>query len=127
MKGLLVRVGIDSTDGCWNAPMRLTSGEFAYITIRESENRRVRDGLARYYDEFVPVAAHFGVQLPTGLLGSPTHLDPDFDYLTYGDQGQRGKRIVRLLGAEDLLVFLLRCARWTVRSVRSCMPSSGCT
>lgn len=23
MNGLLVRVGIDSTDGCWNAPMRL--------------------------------------------------------------------------------------------------------
>lgn len=27
MKGLLVRVGIDSTD----APMRLASGEFAYV------------------------------------------------------------------------------------------------
>jgi hypothetical protein len=23
MNGLLVRAGIDSTDGCWNAPMRL--------------------------------------------------------------------------------------------------------
>ena len=33
MKGLLVRVGIDSTDGCWNAPMRLASSEFAYVTI----------------------------------------------------------------------------------------------
>ena len=29
MNGLLVRVGIDSTDGGWNAPMRLASGEFA--------------------------------------------------------------------------------------------------
>ena len=31
MNGLLVRVGINSTDGSWNAPMRLTSGEFAYL------------------------------------------------------------------------------------------------
>jgi hypothetical protein len=35
----------------------------------------------------------------------PTHLDPDFEYLTYGDQGQRGKRIDNLLKAEDLLAF----------------------
>jgi hypothetical protein len=39
------------------------------------------------------------------LLGTPTHLDPDFEYLTYGDQGQRGKRVVNLLKAEDLLAF----------------------
>ena len=37
MNGLVVRVGIDSTDGCWNAPMRLASGEFAYITITETK------------------------------------------------------------------------------------------
>jgi Nucleotide modification associated domain 3 len=105
VKGLLVRVGIDSTDGSWNAPMRLISGEFAYVTIKESMSRQLRSSFARYYDEFVPVAASFDEQLPRALLGMPTHLDPDFDYLTYGDQGQRGKRIVTLLKAGDLLAF----------------------
>ena len=35
MRGLLVRVGIDSTDGNWNAPVRQASGEFAYVTIAQ--------------------------------------------------------------------------------------------
>src|SRR5207245_4732815 len=91
MNGLLVRVGIDSTGGCWNAPMRLASGEFAYVTI--TDTKPLRDGMARHYDEFIPVAKRFGEQLPPDLLGTPTHLDPDFDQLTYGDQAQRGKRI----------------------------------
>jgi hypothetical protein len=103
MKGLLVRVGIDSTDGGWNAPMRLESGEFAYITI--TDTKPLRDGLARSYDEFIPVATRFSKQLPNALLGQPTHLDPDFDQLTYGDQGQRGKRITSLLTTGDLLAF----------------------
>ena len=103
MKGLLVRVGIDSTDGCWNAPMRLASGEFAYVTI--TDTKPMRDGMARLYDEFLPMVKHFGEHLPSALLGQPTHLDPDFDQLTYGDQGQRGKRIRSLLSDGDLLAF----------------------
>jgi hypothetical protein len=103
MNGLLVRVGIDSTDGCWNAPMRLASREFAYVTI--TDTKPLRDGMARRYDEFIPVAKRFGEQLPPELLGTPTHLDPDFDQLTYGDQGQRGKRITSLLTVGDLLTF----------------------
>ena len=85
--------------------MRVTSGEFAYVTIIENVNRQIRGNLARYSDEFVSAAASFGDQLPRALLGTPTHLDPDFEYLTYGDQGQRGKRIANLLKAEDLLAF----------------------
>jgi hypothetical protein len=103
MKGLLVRVGIDSTDGCWNAPMRLSTGEFAYVTI--TDTKPLRDGMARRYDEFVPVVKRFGEDLPASLLSQPTHLDPDFDELTYGDQGQRGRRISSLLTSADLLAF----------------------
>jgi len=103
MNGLLVRVGIDSTDGGWNAPMRRSSGEFAYVTI--TETKPARDDMARRYDEFIPVVARFAEQLPPPLLGLPTHLDPDFDQLTYGDQGQRGKRITSLLTKGDLLAF----------------------
>jgi hypothetical protein len=103
MNGLLVRVGIDSTDGCWNAPMRLASGEFAYVTI--TDTKPLRDGMTRRYDEFIPVTKRFGEQLPPPLLGQPTHLDPDFDQLTYGDQGQRGKRITSMVNCGDLLAF----------------------
>jgi hypothetical protein len=105
VKGLLVRVGIDSTDGHWNAPVRLSSGEFAYVTILEKGDRQLRGNLTHYYDEFAPAVTNFGVQLPKDLFGKPTHLDPDFYYLTYGDQGQRGKRILALLKPDDLLVF----------------------
>ncbi len=61
--------------------------------------------MARFYDELVPAASRFGEHLPKELLGTPTHLDPDFDQLTYGDQGQRGKRISKLLTTGDFLVF----------------------
>lgn len=102
MNGLLVRIGIDSTDGAWNAPMLRKSGQFAYVTITESKKQC--SGLTRYYDEFSQAVARFGTKLPTPLIGLPTHLDPDFDWLTYGDQGQRGRRISSL-GSGDLLAF----------------------
>lgn len=59
MNGLLVRVGIDSTDGSWNAPIELSTREFAYVTI--TDTKPLREGMARYYDEFVPIVSRFGV------------------------------------------------------------------
>lgn len=103
MNGVLVRVGVDSTDGGWNAPMRLSSGEFAYVTITDS--KAMRKGLARSYDEFVPTVKKIEIEVPLSLVGQTTHLDPHFSFLTYGDQGQRGKRIQSLLKSSDLLVF----------------------
>ena len=41
MNGLLVRVGIDSEYGCWNAPMRLATGEFALSAVSTHETDRV--------------------------------------------------------------------------------------
>jgi hypothetical protein len=82
--------------------MEKQSGLFAYVTITESKD--LRSGLARYYDEFSPAVARFGAKLPAPLIGKPTHLDPDFDWLTYGDQGQRGRRI-KSLESGDLLAF----------------------
>lgn len=105
MRGLLVRVGIDLTDGRWNAPMRSTPPEFAYVTITEdTTTKQLRPGMSRLYDEFALVVNRFGQQLPSGLLGAPTHLDPDFQHLTYGDQGQRGAKI-STLASGDLLAF----------------------
>jgi hypothetical protein len=102
MKGVLVRIGIDSTDGCWNAPVRKASREFAYVTI--TETKPLRRGLARRFGELVPAVARFGWQLPLSLLRQPTHLDPDFERLTYGDQGQRARSILKLQRG-DLLAF----------------------
>jgi hypothetical protein len=103
MKGLLVRVGIDSADGCWNALVRESSGQFAYVTI--TETKHLRPGLTRQYDELVPAVTRIGLTFPERLLGQPTHLDPDFDYLTYGDQGQRGRSISRLQRGDMLAFF----------------------
>jgi hypothetical protein len=103
MNGLLVRVGIDSTDGRWNAPVRLGTKEFAYVTI--TEEKPLRSGMGRLFDEFGSAVARFGQTLPGALSGRPTHLDPDFSKLTYGDQGQRARRISSTVSSGDLLVF----------------------
>ena len=103
MNGLLVRVGIDSTDGRWNAPVRFGTKEFAYVTI--TEEKPLRSGMERLYDEFTPVVSRFGQALPEWLSGQRTHVDPDFSQLTYGDQGQRARRITSSVGPGDLLVF----------------------
>lgn len=103
MKGLLVRVGIDSTYGNWNAPVNRGTGEFVYISIPEPESSR-RVDLTRSYDEFQVPLGRIGLNLPERLLDQPTHLDPDFEYLTFGDQLQRGSQIEKLKRG-DLLVF----------------------
>jgi hypothetical protein len=103
VKGLLVRVGIDSSDGGWNAPVRESSGEFAYVTV--TETKHVRSGLARKYDELVPAVTRLGLPFPERLLGHTTHLDPDFEHLTYGDQGQRGRSISKLQSGDVLAFF----------------------
>lgn len=107
MKALLLRVGIDSTDGGWQAPVRAETGEFAYVPITEGRHDKpTRRGFGRRFDEFASPVSRFGVELPSRLLGAPAHLDPDFDHLTYGDQGSRARRI-RELARGDLLVFFV--------------------
>jgi hypothetical protein len=65
----------------------------------------MRKGMGRRYNEFISTLKRFDQCLPTPLVGQPTHLDPDFEYLTFGDQGQRGKRIRSLLASGDLIAF----------------------
>jgi len=103
MKGLLVRVGIDSSDeGHWNAPVDINSRRFAYIPIVET--KPVRRGFERFYEETEPSLCKLGQKLPGRLVGRRMHLDPDFEFLTYGDQGRRARQI-RELNPGDLLVF----------------------
>jgi len=112
MKGFLVRIGIDSTYGKWNAPCDPKSGEFLYVSI--PENQTFRKGFERYYDEVIPYIRKFAemqgidiqsLRFPLSLIGTKLHLDPDFEYLTYGDNGlKRGKRL-RELDPGDFIAF----------------------
>ena len=102
MNGLLVRVGIDSTCGEWNAPVRLSTGEFAYVPIPEGKD--TRPDLQRTYEEFEGPVRSFDCDLPEHLRGKSCHLDPDFATLTFGDQGSRGGQIASL-GTGDFMAF----------------------
>src|SRR5262249_16648245 len=105
MKGLLVRVGADQSEGggyC-NGPIDSQTCRFAYLPIPETGVLRV--GLEKGYGNLQPTLERFGFTLPQHLANQKMHLDPDFDHLTYGDQGQRAFQISSKLGGGDLLVF----------------------
>lgn len=91
IRGLLVRVGIDSSCGSWNAPVDQATGDFVYVPIPET--RPIIPGMERSYDELAAPLSRLGKSLPAELKGQLAHLDPDFEFLTYGDQGGRAKKI----------------------------------
>lgn len=105
MKALLVRVGIDSTYGKWNAPVNPKTREFAYVPIPEQHPRKaVRPGYERSYREFKAACESLGAEFPERLLNKFAHVDPDFEYLTYGDANQKGEQIRKLVEG-DMLAF----------------------
>jgi hypothetical protein len=105
VNGLLVRVGADLSvgGGSWNGPVDSSSGEFAYVAI--PENSPVHPGMEKPYSALAPILAKFGVDLPSHLRMRHMHLDPDFEHLTYGDQGERAKQLQANLREGDLIVF----------------------
>lgn len=100
-----MRVAADQSDGGgqWNGPVDSATGEFAYIAI--PENAPSHPGLTKPYSLTSSALACFGWSLPAHLTTRNMHLDPDFECLTYGDQGERAKQICNKLGAGDLIVF----------------------
>ncbi len=52
-----------------------------------------------------PAACGGVLYLPSHLRMRHMHLDPDFEHLTYGDQGQRAKQLRATLRGGDLIVF----------------------
>ena len=105
MKALLVRVGIDSTYGKWNAPVNPNTWEFAYVPIPEEHpHKAVRPGYERSYKEFKTACESLGSKLPERLLNKFAHVDPDFEYLTYGDENRKGEQIRKLVEG-DILAF----------------------
>lgn len=105
MNGLLVRVGADQSGagGLWNGPVDGSTGEFVYVAI--PEGRPVCVGMERPFAALSPSLARHGVGVPSRLQRRHMHLDPDFDHLTYGDQGERAKQLRRWLSPGDLVVF----------------------
>jgi hypothetical protein len=105
VNALLVRVGADRSigGGSWNGPVDAQSGNFAYVAIPET--RTVHAGMERPYSALAPVLSTFGLSLPPHLCAKLMHLDPDFERLTYGDQGGRSLQLRACLSAGDVMVF----------------------
>lgn len=114
MRALLVRVGIDQAYGGWNAPVDPVTNEFVYVPIPEGTVPQ-RPELATTYASVAPALRRFAaarpsvpepwVALPPRLAGAATHLDPDFDQLTYGDDGERRGRALVAFGPGDAVAF----------------------
>jgi hypothetical protein len=114
MNALLVRIGVDQAYGGWNAPVD-AAGRFVYVPIPEKRGTPFHPGLERRYSEVLPALQRFcgehncdlgcDLRFPQELLEHAMHLDPDFQWLTYGDEGgRRGAGMVNM-GEGDLLVF----------------------
>jgi len=113
MKAMLVRVGIDQEYGHWNSPADETSRRFVYVPIPEVRNQH--RGCERRYEQLIPHLTQFAsdynldiwqdLKFPVELKTSRMHLDPDFEYLTYGDDGYWRGSDLREFGKGDLVVF----------------------
>lgn len=89
-RGALVRVGVDSSYGGWNAPVLPETGEYVYVPIPETHE--LRSGCETPYSDAEDALEGFreahdidGVGLPERLRSEQMHLDPDFGHLTYGE------------------------------------------
>lgn len=115
MRATLIRIGIDQACGGWNAPVDPETNEFVFVPIPEGANVPQRPGLATTYATVATALATFAahrpgiaarlVSLPPALRDAPTHLDPDFVQLTYGDNGERRGKAITMLDRGDALVF----------------------
>ncbi|MDZ4689075.1 MAG: hypothetical protein SH850_28710 [Planctomycetaceae bacterium] len=115
MQAILVRVGVDHSYGQWNAPVDPRTGAFEYVPIPEKSTTLFYENCAKPYSLIEPrlrtFAARNGLDLfqdlrcSAELLQQNMHLDPDFDHLTYGDDGDRRGSHIRQLQRDDMLVF----------------------
>src|SRR5690242_18502588 len=112
MNGILVRVGVDQAYGHWNAPVDPVSRKFVYIPIPEKVGTPFKPGLNRSFREILPALGRFAAEVichscvpPPGLLRRSMHLDPDFEWLTYGDNGDKRGAGIKRLGSADLVAF----------------------
>lgn len=109
-KGLLVRVGIDQTFGEYNAPINPITNDYIYMPIPQ-DGADFLSGMDTTYEDLVP---HFeswcqknDVTLKFPLKNNRhCHLDPDFNFSTYGDQATgRGLRVGDLNEGDFIAFF----------------------
>ena len=115
MRGILVRVAADSEYGEWHCPVEPDTNLFVYVPIWDDEEKRYRRGLAHSFRQLEPALNSFNqacrlkkqerVELPSHLSRRTMHLDPDFEHLTYGDNGDARGSDMRCLLAGDFLAF----------------------
>lgn len=102
--GLLVRVGIDSTSGGWNAPCCERSFRFCYVPIGISPLTEHYDPAYQPYEQvvraFVPEDAPHCIHWPR-RLPREGHFDPDFRHLTYGDENRKAGRIWKVFKEQE--------------------------
>lgn len=108
-KAILIRIGVDQSFGNWNAPCNPENNDYTYVPIPQEPP--VTPSLAKIYKDSMPHALSafsdrnsVDIQLPEPLLNQPMHLDPDYDYLSYGDTTKRGKNLLNL-EVDDWVVF----------------------
>lgn len=110
MRGILVRVAVDQAFGKWNGPVDPATNDFVYVSIPDT--KEFEPGLATPYGTVIPALAAFAsgrvvkapIALPSELVASNMHLDPDFDHLTYGDTKQRARDLATF-GKDDIVIF----------------------
>jgi hypothetical protein len=122
VNALLVRVGIDQGSGGWNAPVDPETGEFVYVPV--PEHVACQPGMATPYTTLQSTLENFSVRhagalrnldLPQALAKRSMHLDPDFERLTYGDNGLRRGRGLAAFRAGDVVAFFAG-----LRPIRAC-------
>jgi hypothetical protein len=88
----------------WGAlqPINPDTYEFVYVPI--PEEKETRPEYKKTYDQFIVPCQNLGQVLPRQLLSRFAHLDPDFLYLTYGDEKSKGERI-KIVQEGDVLAF----------------------
>ena len=109
----MIRVGVDQTYGHWNAPVDPSTNEFVYVPI--PDDVPLQPGMETPYAMLkAPLYAFLAsrvceqpdeVRLPAALSARQMHLDPDFERLTYGDNGERRGKGIAAFSLGDLLVF----------------------
>jgi len=110
LKVILIRVGIDRTDGQWNAPCNPETNDFVYVPIPQIKTPNTI-GLEKRYIDSIPLALSrfsnehkVNVNLPEHLIDKRMHLDPDFNHLSYGDTKNRGRKLLNFK-ENDILIF----------------------
>ncbi|MER0170546.1 MAG: hypothetical protein DU489_08075 [Nitrosomonas sp.] len=110
-KGLLMRVGIDKTDGEYNAPINPRTNDYIYMPILQGKGdfipgmKTSYNDLSSYFESWSQ-RNNADIQFPQHLNNKTCHLDPDFEFSTYGDQATgRGLRVADLKEWDFLAFF----------------------